>query len=361
MSMENTILFKQWLADLQLTHPLVIAGPCSAETETQVLATAHLIKNTDTTFFRAGIWKPRTRPGQFEGVGAIGLKWLQKAKEETGLKTATEVANASHVEQALKHDIDLLWIGARSTVSPFIVQEIAEALRGTDKIVLVKNPVNPDLPLWLGAVERLHSVGIEKLGVIHRGFSSYHEKVYRNKPKWPLAIELRKQFPDLPLILDPSHICGNRELLFDVCQTGLDLNYDGFMIETHIDPDKAWSDAAQQITPQRLNEITEQLKVKKPLLEEADYIHKLTIFRNELDQLDQNLIELLSSRMGIAEQIGLLKQEKNVTILQSNRWNELMVKMIAAGTKRGLSEEFIDKLFKAIHLESIQHQQNINK
>lgn len=359
--MKNNILFKKWLLDLQLTHPLVIAGPCSAETEAQVLSTAHLIKDTDTTFFRAGIWKPRTRPGQFEGVGSIGLKWLQRVKEETGLKTATEIANASHVEQALKHDIDLLWIGARSTVSPFIVQEIAEALRGTDKIVLVKNPVNPDLPLWLGAVERLQSVGIEKLGVIHRGFSSYHEKVYRNKPKWPLAIELRKQFPDLPLLLDPSHICGNRELIFEVCQTGLDLNYDGFMIETHIDPNGAWSDAAQQITPHRLNEITQQLKVKKPLLEETDYINRLTIYRKELDQLDQNLIELLSSRMDIAEQIGKLKHEKNVTILQSSRWDELMQKMIEIGSKRGLSQEFIEKLFKAIHLESIQHQQDINK
>lgn len=346
---------------MQLQHPLVIAGPCSAETEAQVLSTAHLIKETDATFFRAGIWKPRTRPGQFEGVGAVGLPWLQRVKEETGLKVATEVANAHHVELALKHDIDLLWIGARSTVSPFIVQEIAEALRGTDKIVLVKNPVNPDLPLWLGAVERLHQVGIEKLGVIHRGFSSYHEQVYRNKPKWPLAIELRKQFPDLPLLLDPSHICGNRDLIFEVCQTGLDLNYDGFMIETHIDPNSAWSDAAQQITPQRLNEITRQLKVKNPLLEETDYVNQLAVYRKELDQLDQNLIELMATRMNVAEQIGKLKQEKNVTILQSNRWGEIMEKMLAKGIQRGLSEAFIEKLFKAIHLESIQHQQKITK
>lgn len=359
MQMKNNILYKQWLADLKLPHPLVIAGPCSAETEAQVLATAHLIKNTDATFYRAGIWKPRTRPGQFEGVGAVGLPWLQKAKEETGLKIATEVANANHVELALNHEVDLLWVGARSTVSPFIVQEIAEALRGTDKIILVKNPVNPDLPLWLGAVERLHQVGIEKLGVIHRGFSSYHEKVYRNKPKWPLVIELRKQFPDLPIILDPSHICGNRELIFEVCQTGLDLNYDGFMIETHINPDLAWSDAAQQITPERLQEITQQLKVKKPLFEEEAYLQQLKIFRNELDQLDHNLLELLSTRMNIAEKIGLLKQQKNVTILQSNRWSEIMDNMIRKGTQRGLSEEFIEKLFKAIHIESIQHQQKI--
>ncbi len=357
--MNNNSNFKKWLTDLQLNHPLVIAGPCSAETEEQVMATAHLLKDTDTTFYRAGIWKPRTRPGMFEGVGIVGLPWLKRVKEETGLKTATEVANAMHVEQALKFDIDLLWIGARSAVSPFIVQEIAEALQGTDKIVLVKNPVNPDLPLWLGAVERLHHVGIEKLGVIHRGFSSYHEKVYRNKPKWPLAIELRKQFPDLPMILDPSHICGNRDLIFDVCQTGLDLNYDGFMIETHVDPTVAWSDAAQQITPQRLVEITRDLRVKQPESHETDYLKQLTIFRKELDQLDGNLIDLLATRMQIAEQIGKLKQDKNVTILQSDRWNQIMEKMIAVGNQRGLSTEFIDKLFKAIHLESIQHQQKV--
>jgi chorismate mutase len=357
--MNNNSNFKKWLTDLQLNHPLVIAGPCSAETEEQVMATAHLLKDTDTTFYRAGIWKPRTRPGMFEGVGVVGLPWLKRVKEETGLKTATEVANAMHVEQALKFDIDLLWIGARSAVSPFIVQEIAEALQGTDKIVLVKNPVNPDLPLWLGAVERLYQVGIEKLGVIHRGFSSYHEKVYRNKPKWPLAIELRKQFPDLPLILDPSHICGKRELIFEVCQTGLDLNYDGFMIETHVDPTVAWSDAAQQITPQRLAEITRDLKVKQPQLFETEYLNQLKVYRKELDQLDQNLIELLATRMQIAEQIGKLKQDKNVTILQSDRWNQIMDNMISSGTQRGLSTEFIDKLFKAIHLESIQHQQKV--
>lgn len=357
--MNNNSNFKKWLTDLQLSHPLVIAGPCSAETEQQVMDTAHLLKETDTSFYRAGIWKPRTRPGMFEGVGAVGLPWLKRVKDETGLKTATEVANANHVELALKYDIDLLWIGARSTVSPFIVQEIADALQGTDKIILVKNPVNPDLPLWLGAVERLHKVGIEKLGVIHRGFSSYHEKVYRNKPKWPLAIELRKQFPDLPLLLDPSHICGNRELIFDVCQTGLDLNYDGFMIETHVDPTVAWSDAAQQITPQRLAEITHDLKVKQPQLFETDYLKQLTIFRKELDQLDSNLIDLLATRMQIAEQIGKLKQDKKVAILQSDRWNQLMEKMITVGNQRGLSSAFIDKLFKAIHLESIQHQQKM--
>jgi chorismate mutase len=228
--MKNNKELKGWLSALNLKHPLVIAGPCSAETEEQVLKIAHELKDTDVNYYRAGIWKPRTRPGNFEGVGALGLKWLQKVKAETGLKTATEVANRAHVELALEHDIDLLWIGARSTVSPFIVQEIADALKGTDKIVLVKNPVNPDLALWLGAVERLSTADIKNLGVIHRGFSSYDKTKYRNTPEWQMAIELQTKFPDLPLINDPSHITGNRDMIFDVSQTDLDLNFDGLMI-----------------------------------------------------------------------------------------------------------------------------------
>ncbi|MEM6865199.1 MAG: 3-deoxy-7-phosphoheptulonate synthase, partial [Bacteroidota bacterium] len=231
--MENSKEMRKWLDDMALPHPLVIAGPCSAETEQQVLKIANQLKDSDVNYYRAGIWKPRTRPGNFEGVGAIGLKWLQKVKEETGLKTATEVANRTHVDLALEHDIDMLWIGARSTVSPFIVQEIADALGGTDKVVLVKNPVNPDLSLWLGAVERLHSANIKKLGVIHRGFSTYEKTKYRNIPEWQLAIELQTRFPDLPLINDPSHITGKRDMVFDVSQTALDLNFDGLMIETH--------------------------------------------------------------------------------------------------------------------------------
>src|SRR5690606_29150957 len=230
--MENNKEIRTWLNNLNLTHPLVIAGPCSAETEEQVLTIAHQLKNTDVNFYRAGIWKPRTRPGNFEGIGTLGLKWLQKVKKETGLKTAIEVANRTHVELALAYDIDLLWIGARSTVSPFIVQEIAEALQGTDKIVLVKNPVNPDLALWLGAIERLASANIKKLGDIHRGFSTYEKTKYRNNPEWQIAIDLQTRFPDLPLLNDPSHITGNREMIFDVSQTALDLNFDGLMIET---------------------------------------------------------------------------------------------------------------------------------
>ncbi|MGC6438663.1 MAG: chorismate mutase [Flavobacteriaceae bacterium] len=357
--MENSKTLRTWLDDLKLSHPLVIAGPCSAETEDQVLKIAHELKDSDVSYFRAGIWKPRTRPGNFEGVGALGLKWLQKVKAETGLKTATEVANRAHVELALDHDIDLLWIGARSTVSPFIVQEIADALEGTDKIVLIKNPVNPDLSLWLGAVERLASANIKKLGVIHRGFSTYEKTKYRNNPEWQLAIELQRRFPDLPLINDPSHITGKRDLVFDICQTALDLNFDGLMIETHHDPDNAWSDAAQQITPQTLIQYTKDLKIRQESTTEADYTNKLQNLRAQIDVTDNLLLETLGKRMKVAEAIGVLKKEKNVAVLQSKRWNEILGKMVLEGEQHNLSEEFILKLFKAIHQESINHQKQV--
>ena len=337
----------------------VIAGPCSAETEAQVLKIAHELKDSDVNYYRAGIWKPRTRPGNFEGVGALGLKWLQKVKVETGLKTATEVANRAHVELALEHDIDLLWIGARSTVSPFIVQEIADALQGTDKIVLIKNPVNPDLALWLGAVERLKSANIQNLGVIHRGFSTYGKSKYRNNPEWQLAIELQTKFPDLPLINDPSHITGKRDMVFDVSQTALDLNFDGLMIETHTDPDNAWSDAAQQITPETLIQYTKDLKIRKESITEADYTKELQKLRALIDVADNQLLENLGKRMLVAEAIGQLKKEKNVAVLQSKRWNEILGKMVLEGEQHNLSEEFILKLFKAIHQESINHQKQI--
>jgi chorismate mutase len=357
--MENKKELRTWLDDLGLEHPLVVAGPCSAETEEQVLKIAHELKDTDVSYFRAGIWKPRTRPGNFEGVGALGLKWLQKVKEETGLKTATEVANATHVKLALEHDIDLLWIGARSTVSPFIVQEIADALNGTDKIVLVKNPVNPDLALWLGGIERLYSADIKKLGVIHRGFSTYEKTRYRNNPEWQIPIELQNRFPDLPLINDPSHITGKRDMVFSVSQTALDLNFDGLMIETHTDPDNAWSDAAQQVTPTALIKIMEDLKIRKSTDTEADYRAALTTLRTQIDVVDHQLIEMLGKRMKIADGIGTLKKEKNVAILQSRRWNEILGKMILEGVENNLSEEFVLKVFKAIHQESINHQQKI--
>ncbi|MFC4218624.1 chorismate mutase [Flagellimonas marina] len=357
--MENNKQMRKWLDDMNLSHPLVIAGPCSAETEEQVLKIAHELKNTDVNYFRSGIWKPRTRPGNFEGVGAIGLKWLQKVKEETGLKTATEVANKAHVDLALEHDIDLLWIGARSTVSPFIVQEIADALKGTDKIVLVKNPVNPDLSLWLGAVERLYSADIEKLGVIHRGFSTYEKTKYRNIPEWQLAIELQTKFPDLPIINDPSHITGKRDMIFDVSQTALDLNFDGLIIETHYDPDNAWSDAAQQVTPKTLIQIMKDLRIRKETDEEAEYNSKLSNLRAQIDVLDNQLIDLLGKRMKVSDGIGELKKQKNVAVLQSNRWNAILGNMILEGEQRGLSEEFVLKMFKAIHQESINHQEKI--
>jgi chorismate mutase len=357
--MENKKEMRNWLDEFKLIHPLVIAGPCSAETEDQVLKIAHDLKDTDVSVYRAGIWKPRTRPGMFEGVGAIGLKWLEKVKKETGLLIAIEVANASHVKLALEYDIDILWIGARSTVSPFIVQEIADALNGTEKIVLVKNPVNPDLSLWLGGIERLYTANIKKLGVIHRGFSTYEKSKYRNNPEWQLPIELQNRFPDLPLICDPSHIAGRRDILQDISQTALDLNFDGLMIETHIDPDNAWSDAAQQITPKTLVQLMDDLKIRKVTNEEADYKNKLNTLRTQIDVIDHGLLDNLGKRMKVAIEIGGLKKLKNVAVLQTKRWNEILGKMILEGEQKGLSEEFVLRMFKAIHQESINHQEKV--
>lgn len=357
--MEITKENRKWLDDLHLNHPVVIAGPCSAETEEQVLKIAHSLKNTDVSFFRAGIWKPRTRPGMFEGVGALGLQWLQRVKEETGLKTATEVANKDHVKLALDHDIDMLWIGARSTVSPFIIQEIADELEGTDKIILVKNPVNPDLPLWIGALERLQRAGIKNLGVIHRGFSTYEKTKYRNIPEWQLVIELQNKFPNLPIICDPSHITGKRDLIFDVSQTALDLNFEGLMIETHCNPDAAWSDAAQQVTPERLVEIMNDLRIRKISTSEKDYVSQLGNLRSRIDIIDEQLLDLLKKRMDIADEIGGLKKTNNVAILQNTRWHEILGKMILEGEQRNLSEEFVIQVFKAIHQESINRQERV--
>jgi chorismate mutase len=357
--MENSTALRTWLDDFKLEHPLVIAGPCSAETEEQVLKIAHELKDSDVSIYRAGIWKPRTRPGGFEGVGAIGLKWLQKAKAETGLLMATEVANVTHVKLALEHDIDVLWIGARTTVNPFAVQEIADALQGTDKIVLIKNPVNPDLALWLGGVERLYNAGITKLGVIHRGFSTYEKTKYRNIPEWQLAIELQNKFPDLPLIIDPSHITGRRDMIQEVSQQALDLNYDGLIIETHTDPDNAWSDAAQQVTPTRLKQIFEDLKVRKETGHDINYDRTMAALRVSIDDYDNKIIEILGKRMDVAGQIGAVKKEFNVAVLQNKRWNEILEKMTAQGKEKGLTEDFIVDIFKAIHQESITHQEAV--
>ncbi len=357
--MKNSKELRSWLDAMALDHPLVIAGPCSAETEDQVLKIAHQLKDTDATVLRAGIWKPRTRPGNFEGVGALGLKWLQRAKEETGMLTTTEVANANHVDLALKHDVDILWIGARTTVSPFIVQEIADALKGIDKPVLVKNPVNPDLALWLGAVERFYHADINNLGVIHRGFSTYEKTRYRNNPEWQIPIDLQNKFPDLPLILDPSHIAGRRDIIFDLCQTALDLNYDGLMVETHYDPDNAWSDAKQQIKPETLDQMTVDLRIRKEEGDAVEFKNKLATARTKIDVVDHQLLEILGKRMRISDEIGLLKKQNNVAILQTKRWNEILGKMILQGEDQNLSEEFILKIFKAIHQESINHQKQV--
>lgn len=357
--MENKKELRTWLDDFQLNHPLVIAGPCSAETEEQVLKIAHELKNSDVSIFRAGIWKPRTRPGGFEGVGEIGLKWLQKAKAETGLLMATEVATAAHVKLAIEHDIDVLWIGARTTVNPFAVQEIADALEGTDKIVLLKNPVNPDITLWIGGLERLYNANIKKLGVIHRGFSTYEKTKYRNNPEWQIAIDMQNRFPNLPLICDPSHITGRRDMIQEVSQQALDLNYDGLIIETHIDPDNAWSDAAQQVTPATLKQMFVDLRVRKVTDDESEYNQKMAKLRMQIDEFDGKLLEILGNRMKIADKIGLLKKEKNVAILQNKRWNEILGKMILEGEEKGLSNEFVMLLFKAIHQESINHQEKV--
>lgn len=357
--MSQNIEARQWLRAMNLGHPIVIAGPCSAETQDQLLETARRLTHTKTSVLRAGLWKPRTRPGNFEGVGALGLPWLKRAKQETGLLTTTEVAHPHHVELALEHDVDILWIGARTTVSPFIVQDIADALRDTDKIVLIKNPVNPDLSLWMGALERFENAGITQLGAIHRGFSSYEKTKYRNIPEWQIAIEFQSRRPDVPLILDPSHMGGRRDLIFELSQTGLDLNYDGLMIESHIDPDNAWSDAAQQVTPEKLGEIITALKMREVDVSGTEFHEHLDALRAKIDVIDQQLIESLGRRMGIAVQIGQLKHDNNVAILQSDRWTSILERMVKAGLQEGLSDEFTEKLYKAIHQESINQQKNI--
>ncbi len=342
------------------SEPLLIAGPCSAETEEQLVATAHLLAKTGrVSALRAGIWKPRTRPGEFEGIGSIGLQWLKRAKEETGLPTAVEVATAKHVEEALNAGVDILWVGARSTVNPFTVQEIADALKGVDVPVMVKNPVNPDLSLWIGALERINNAGITKLAAIHRGFS-YHEKTaFRNEPMWDLAISLKTHAPNLPLINDPSHICGNRELLGYVAQKALDLDMQGLMIESHIDPSVAWTDAKQQVTPSALVEIIERLTLRKPEIKGNDLKDKLAELRNQIDKIDDIVFQKMGERMQIVEKIGNYKKENGITILQVNRWDEILNKRVAYAKALKLSPEFAEKLLELIHSESIRKQTEI--
>ena len=338
--------------------PLMMAGPCSAETEEQVMEVARQLAAMGIKVYRAGIWKPRTRPNAFEGVGSEGLSWLRKVKEETGMKIAIEVANVKHVYEALKNGVDVLWIGARTTANPFAVQEIADSLRGVDVTVLVKNPVNPDVELWIGALERINAAGITHIGAIHRGFSSYAKSNYRNDPHWQIPIELRRRIPGLLIINDPSHIGGKRELIMDLCQTAIDLDFDGLIIETHCDPDHAWSDAAQQITPQHLGYIIKNLVLRQQDVNNKNAV-TLEELRMQIDKLDDEVLQLMEQRMGVSEKIGTFKKENNVTILQTNRWNDLLKKRINTGLSKGLSEEFVQKIYSAIHEESIQHQKAV--
>lgn len=333
-------------------RPMVIAGPCSAETEEQVMTTAKELAANGIKIMRAGIWKPRTKPGGFEGVGSEGLAWLKKVKQETGMYVSTEVATQKHVYEALKFGIDLLWVGARTTANPFAVQEIAEALQGVDIPVLVKNPVNPDLELWIGALERLSNVGITKLGAIHRGFSSYDKKIYRNLPQWHIPIELKRRFPDLPIICDPSHIGGKRDLIEPLSQQAMDLGYEGLIIETHCDPDNAWSDASQQVTPARLKEILGNLIIR----DKKQTTEDLSKLRQQIDELDTQLLELLAKRMRVSCEIGTFKKEHGMTIVQTDRYDEILTKRINQAVEMNMSPEFMRVILEAIHEESVRQQ-----
>jgi len=341
-------------------RPFIISGPCSAETEEQMVTTAKQIAATGKAHaLRAGIWKPRTRPGQYEGAGDEGLKWLIKAKEETGLPVTTEVANAAHVEACLKAGIDFLWVGARTTVNPFSVQEIADALKGVDIPVLVKNPINPDLELWIGALERLNRSGITRLGAIHRGFSSFEKGPFRNAPMWDMAIELKTRIPDLDIICDPSHISGNRDLVALIAQKALDLDMAGLMIESHLNPDAAWSDAKQQVTPAALARIIDGLVVRSVTSENKSFKDTLSLLREQIDQIDDEIMSRMAARMKISEKIGQYKQENNVTILQVNRWEEIIKTRVTMGKAMGLDEGFMRDLLRLVHHESIQIQTRI--
>lgn len=350
-------LLKDW--GIKNERPVMIAGPCSVETPEQVMETALGLKGTNIDVLRGGIWKPRTRPNSFEGVGREGLPWLKDAGRELGVPVTTEVANAIHVYEALRAQIDILWIGARTTVNPFAVQEIADALRGVDIPVLVKNPVNPDLPLWIGALERISASGITKLGAIHRGFSTYGDSKYRNKPHWEIPIELKRRVPGLPIIIDPSHITGRRDLIEPVSQKALDLDFNGLMIESHCNPDKALSDAKQQITPEVLQGIKERLVLRDSKTDNPVFTDRLEELRETIDSIDSKLIGVLSKRMQVCEEIGQCKKDNNITILQQARWDKVVNNRLEKGTDKGLTEEFMKDLYDSIHKESIRHQMKV--
>ena len=336
-------------------RPFVIAGPCSAETEEQVMTTATQLAQKGCHIFRAGVWKPRTKPGGFEGNGEMALPWMKRVKEETGMLVSTEGATPEHVELALKYGIDILWIGARTTANPFAMQALADSLRGIDVPVFVKNPVNPDLELWIGAMERINQAGIKRMAAIHRGFSSYDKKIYRNLPMWQIPIELHRRIPELPIICDPSHIGGRRELIAPLCQQAMDLGFEGLIVESHCNPDCAWSDAKQQVTPDVLDYILSLLVIR----DETSTTEDIQILRKQIDELDNDLMSLLAKRMRVCREIGQYKKEHNMTVLQANRYNEILEKRGAQGALCGMSADFIAQIFEGIHEESVRQQLEI--
>lgn len=333
-------------------RPVVIAGPCSAETEEQVMETAKDLAKNGVRIFRAGIWKPRTKPGGFEGVGSVGLTWLQEVKRETGMLVATEVANKQHVEEALNAGVDVLWIGARTSANPFAMQEIADSLVGADVPVLVKNPVNPDLELWIGAMQRIYNAGIRQIGAIHRGFSAYGKHLYRNMPQWHIPIELRRRMPELTLICDPSHIGGKRELVAPLSQQAMDMGFDGLIVESHCDPDSAWSDKSQQVTPEVLNFILNMLVVR----DTTQTTESLTLLRQQIDQIDNDLLEALSKRMRISREIGQYKKEHSMPVVQTGRYDDILNSRAAAAEELGMNGDFMKSVYQAIHEESVRQQ-----
>ena len=340
--------------------PSVVAGPCSAESEEQVMETAKGLKEMGINVFRAGIWKPRTHPGCFEGVGAVGLKWLQRVQKEYGLKVATEVAGEKHVAECLKHGVDMVWLGARTTANPFLVQEIADALKGTDIPVLVKNPVNADLDLWIGALERLSRAGIKKLGVIHRGFSTFDKIKYRNDPQWQVAIELRSRYPELPFFVDPSHMGGSRDYIQEISQRSLDLGFEGLMIESHCNPAVALSDAKQQLTPDELSDLLyNQVIVRDKDSDAPQWKENIDQLRAKIDVIDENIVYALGSRMNVSRKIGEYKKENNIAIIQTARWDKVFSKVLEKGKEYGLSEKFLSDVFTAIHEASVEVQNEI--
>jgi len=350
--MENLELKTILLPGVNEKRPLVIAGPCSAESEEQVLHTAQVLAAKGIKILRAGIWKPRTKPGGFEGVGSVGLQWLRHVKAETGMYTIIEVATREHIFEALKAGIDMLWIGARTVTNPFAVQEIADALQGVDIPVLIKNPVNPDLELWIGAIERIYGAGIRRIGVVHRGFSSYDQKMYRNQPLWHIPIELRRRYPHLPILCDPSHIGGKRELIAPLCQQAMDLNFNGLLVESHINPEEALSDATQQITPEVLDFILNMLVIR----DVTQTTENLTELRRQIDHIDEGMLELLSKRMRISREIGIYKKEHNMPVLQTPRYGEMLDNRTKTGAAMNLNPDFVQKILGEIHEESIRQQ-----